>query len=294
MDTFTVARLATRPLRWASRVAMNPGKAARSTSSRSCSMPLTRSLQEVVLAVHFVEPLPFNIVDVAAWVSVFGGANPTFVQLPLAPPFQLPTPGALINPVTVQLVGETAAIPRVRLQGPDKHTVHVLQNDRVAFGWHRDVEVGVEADYPGYDGLRGRWAEEIERFVDWLQTRVALTPSPRVVELSYNNAYRLEIDGHRRKISDILRVVDPDRRPANAFNLAWSEFLDSPEQGVVSAQAGLGHAPPGHAVLALNYLGFAPSPQPWVGSLSSAILDASDKLHDRILEIHRAAVFAEA
>lgn len=182
-------------------------------------------------------------------------------------------------------------LPRVRIRGVSGNTLSVLQGDRIAFGWQRNVEVGVEVDYPGYDALRASWAEEVSRFVNWLQSQLSQQLLPRLVELTYNNAYPLVVAGQKLKLSDIFKLLNPNYRPVNAFNVAWSEFLDTPTDGVVSAQAGLGHAPPGQRVLAVNYFGLASVggrvPE---GEMVDQVLRTADKLHRRILDMHRSAV----
>jgi hypothetical protein len=254
-------------------------------------MPLTRSLQEVVLAVHFAEALPLNLTDLADWISEYGGPDPSYQQLPALGPSNLPIPGPMMVPELVPVDG--ADLPRVRLRGRDSHTLYIFQKDRIGFGWQRDIEVGAEADYPGYDALRGIWLKEIDRFGAWLEKELSAPLVPRFVELSYNNAYPLDVDSGRRRMSDIFRFIDVGYRPVNALQVNWAEYVGGPEQGFVNAQAGLGSAAPGLRVFALNYFGLA-AVEPGSGSsLAEAIMQGADKLHERILDMHRSAIISE-
>jgi len=252
-------------------------------------MPLTRSLQEVVLAVHFSEPVPLTVVDVAAWIAEYGGDDhPTFQEMPPLGPTQFPLPRQQPFSLDLRLAN---TLPRVRIMGAGKHNLCVIQSDRIAFGWQRDVAVGEQADYPGYDSLRESWVSEINRFSSWLTQRLEIPISPRLVELSYNNAYQLEIEGRVRRISEITQFVSPGNRAFNSFNVAWSEFLGTPSDGFVQASLGISTAPPGQHVIGVNYFGLAS-----VDGLShpdemvTAVMGAADKLHTRILDMHKAAI----
>lgn len=252
-------------------------------------MPLTRSLQEVVLAVHFSEAVPLTVVDVAAWIAEYGGDdNPTFQEMPPLGPTQLPSSRQQSLLLDLRLA---STLPRVRIMEAGKHNLCVIQSDRIAFGWQRDIAVGEQADYPGYESLRGNWVSDINRFSSWLAEQLDLPISPRLVELSYNNAYQLETDGRVRRISDIIQLVSPGNRLFNTFNVTWSEPLGTLSEGYVQTSLGLGTAPPGQHVIGVNYFGLAS-----VDRLShsekmvTAVMEGADKLHTRILDIHNAAI----
>ncbi len=257
-------------------------------------MPQTRSLQEVVVAIHFAGTLPITLTDLADWTRAYGGAEPAFQLLPHLPAAQMPAHSQQMPPIDLQLLTATASsLPRVRLRGSDKQTLYVLQDDRVAFGWQRDVELGEEADYPGYEALRGLWADEIARFAKWLLEHLSASFVPRLVELSYSNAYPLEVGGEKRRIGEILKILTPAyHRQVTSFQVAWSEAVGSPGEAVVTAQAGLGSVPPGGLrVLGTNYLGLADiSGRTHSADISETVLTAADMLHGRILEIHRLAI----
>lgn len=253
-------------------------------------MPLTRSLQEVVLAIHFAEPLSIAVPELASWIAEFGGVEPAFQQLPALPTANIPVPGAP-SPFGVQFLTEDAGgLPRVRVHGSDGHTLYIFQNDRIGFGWQRNAEIGQEVDYPGYDALRGVWAMEIERFINWL-SRLSQSFVPRLVELSYNNNFPLIVAGRQRRISEIFKLLNPDYRPVNAFQASWSEYVGSSVEGMVTAQVGLGMAPPGQRVLAVNYFGLCAITDGRPPSVE-VVMKGADKLHERILDMHRSAVIS--
>lgn len=258
-------------------------------------MPITRSLQEVVFAVHFAAPLPLTLLDVADWIAEYGGEQPVVQELPVLGRSEMPIPGK-VNQAALQFVQEVdGTLPRVRVRGPDPHSLCILQNDRVAFGWTRVVAVGEDVDYPGYDALRGAWALEISRFSRWLTARIGEAIVPRMVELSYANAYILDVDDKPRRMGDIFKLLNADYRPVNAFQVNWSEFIGVGGEGVVNAQAGVGVAPPAKRVFAVNYFGLAiPGGQSESGDAAEAVMLGVDKLHQRILDMHEAAVVSGA
>jgi hypothetical protein len=189
------------------------------------------------------------------------------------------------------LTADVPLLPRIRVRGKDRHSLSILQSDRVAFGWQRDAEIGVDTTYPGYEVLRAQWRQEIAGFAGWLEDRLSQPLLPRLVELTYNNAYPIVVDGRARRLSEVFRFVNPDYRPVNAFHVAWSEFVGLPEEGVVNAQAGLASAPPGQRVLGVNYFGIAAVAAPHqVSDAPDFMMRYADKLHDRILDMHSAAV----
>lgn len=255
-------------------------------------MPLTRTLQEVVFAVHFAGPIPFTIGDVANWIGRHGGEEAAVQQLDHLARVELPLPGQAMAPSFQLIPHDASGLPRIRLRAPDGVTLYILQDDRVAFGWQRDAEVGVDVEYPGYDVLRERWSKEVEKFDAWMRATVPATLAPRLVELSYNNAFPLEVAGERRRMSEIFKFIDVDYRPVNAFHVSWSEFLaPALGEGAVTAQAGLTTAPPGQRVLAVNYfgLGAVDEVSEEVG-LAEVVMRGLDKLHDRILDMHQSAI----
>jgi len=251
-------------------------------------MPLTRTLQEVVLAVHFAGPIPLTVTDVSAWIDAYGGAEPNFQQLPVLPPSQLPMSGQHVFQIAAH---DVAGVPRIRLSGSTPQTLYIFQNDRIAFGWQRDVIVGEEAEYPGYDALRATWMQEIERFNLWMIKTLSLNVYPKLVEISYNNAYPLDFEGNKRRISEIFKLLDVEYRPVNALQVSWAEFIGDGSEGVVNAQGGLATAPPGQRVFALNYFALGSVRQIEDPSrLAQNVMETADKLHERILDMHRAAV----
>lgn len=251
-------------------------------------MPLTRTLQEVVLAVHFAGPIPLTVTDVAAWINEYGGVEPRYQQLPVLGPSQLPMPGQQFFQIAAQDVSD---VPRIRLFGSTPQTLYIFQNDRIAFGWQRDVSVGEEVEYPGYDVLRAAWIQEIERFNIWLEKTLSITVYPKLVEISYNNAYPIDLDGKKRRMSEIFKLLDAEYRPVNAFQVSWAEFIGDGSEGVVNAQGGLATAPPGQRVFALNYFALGSVRQLEDRSrFAENVMETADKLHERILDMHLAAV----
>ncbi len=259
-------------------------------------MPTTRSLQEVVLALHFEQPAPLTLLDVAAWVAEFGGPRHTsYAELPSLPPAQIPLLGQPTGQVGIQLIGADGGgiLPRLRFNGPDQSTLCVIQQDRLAFGWQRQAPVGEKDTYPGYEALRERWSVDTKHFCEWISDRLDHNMRFRLVELSYNNAFPLLIEGGTRKLSDVVKFFTPIGRGVTSFNATWTEHLDPPASGYVQAIVGIGTAPPALPVIGVNFFG--------LGALSSvddqlveSAMQGADKLHGRILDMRKATIHTEA
>jgi uncharacterized protein (TIGR04255 family) len=250
-------------------------------------MPTTRSLQELIIAAHFDAPLPITVMDLASWVAHFGNF-PLVQQLPVLPPMNLPVPGA----PQIHFVAE-GTLPRMFLRTTDgRHSVQ-LQNDRLAFGWHRTEPIGDPAEYPGFEANLADWKHALDDFEAWTQERFHQKPAHRMVEISYSNAVPIERDGGKKKLSEIFKFVQLGGRKINGFNASWAESIYpvadmQPPKGVVGCMVGLGIAPPALPVLAFTFTGSA-SIAP--GEHSEHIL--SD-IHAKIREIYESAIIPDA
>jgi hypothetical protein len=257
-------------------------------------MPLTSTLQEVVLVEHFAVPLNLTILDVANWVHAFGD-YPVANQLALAAPIELQAPGPMPLPHLRFL--EPNLLPRLLLKSASGERTVQMQADRFAIGWARTKPIGEPDNYPGYDTLRKDWVGLLARFNKWCRDRLGSAPDSRLVEVGYNNAAPLVVDGRRRRLSEIFQWVQPGRG-VNAFQTAWTELLKPGEPGVapdalnsarVSAVVALGSAN-GASSLIFNFTGFGPT----TGSAENAYaLEMMDNLHKRILDIYSAAIISE-
>jgi hypothetical protein len=248
-------------------------------------MPISKSLQEMLLVEHFRTELPLNVLDLAAWAQEFGEFS-SATQLPWLPPVQLRPPGPFLYNITPA----TTDLPRVLLRSADRTRTLQLQSDRLAFGWARPNSVGENADYPGFEALKMEFGEISRRFNTWSFKRLALHPTARLAELAYNNATPMEVGGKIRKISDVFKFVNPGR-PVNAFQVAWMELIDKerPDGARVSATVAIGSAPPVDRVLIHNFSGHAPVD----GEDARATEKSFKLLHDRTLEMYAAAFRAE-
>src|SRR6185437_8405634 len=94
----------------------------------------TRTLQEVVLGVHFQAPLPLAIIDVADWVNEFSD-HPIVQQIQALPTVNLPTEDGPQMAFEIGVAGLT--IPRMLLRSADGRYSVQLQGDRFVVGWSR-------------------------------------------------------------------------------------------------------------------------------------------------------------
>jgi hypothetical protein len=79
-----------------------------------------------------------------------------------------------------------------------------------------------------------------------------------VGEVVYQNAFPLEINGEPRRLSQILRLFQPDRKvPIAAFQASWSEEV-AEVSGWVTQTLAFGLSPEGANVLMLGLVGRCP------------------------------------
>lgn len=253
--------------------------------------PATRTLQEVILAVHFRAPLPLGLLDISNWIS----SNPEFPvvqELPPLPPVNIPVLEAPLAPSFEFSVG--AQLPRILLRSQDGRFSLQLQADRLAFAWSRIEPVGTVADYPGFERVLDLWTGVRTKVEAWIESRFRAKPQYRIVELNYVNAAPFEADGKQRRISDIFRFVSPGVRTVNMFNVQWGERVypddraGQPARGMVISSVSLGQAPPAIPALIFNFAGMA---QVAEGQESNHILN---DLHAKIREIYQSAIISDA
>jgi len=257
-------------------------------------MPLNRHLQEVMFAAHLVAPMKLDVRRLAQLIDTFSDDGATIDQMAPLPPAALPGTSSanptLAGSLTFQIGQVAGELPRIRLLLGDGHTLFVFQSDRFAFGWRRSEAVGSQVDYPGFQSLQSRWAEVIDQVHKWAALHNEQL-SFRLAELDYNNAYPLEVEGQKRRLKDVFKLIDVEARPVNAFMTNWSEPLD--DGGSVNVSGGIGLAPPGTRVFGLNYFGLAGVGVDNSGGSSSDLLSVTDVIHTRILDIHQAAIASE-
>ncbi len=246
-------------------------------------MDLTATLQEVILVEHFRQPLPLTILDVADWArefSEFGEPR----QLPWLPPIDLKQTQFSIGYSTAQ------ELPRLLLSSITANIQIQLQSDRFAFGWIRTSPVGERASYPGYENLMAGRSSSAQRFNAWCLKRFGVSPGCRLVELTYNNAAPIVVDGRRRRLSEIFRWVQPSRG-VNSFQVAWTELMETgrTDGPRVTAIVAVGAAPPVAEALLFNFAGVAPIDI----DEGDTKLRAWNALHERIHAIYDAAISRE-
>jgi uncharacterized protein (TIGR04255 family) len=254
-------------------------------------MPTTKSLQELIVAAHFRDPLSLTIMDVASWVGHFDENFPIIQQLPALPPANLPIPNA---PVIQQVQFMTEPpLPRMFLRTADgRHSVQ-LQNDRFAFGWHRTEPIGEPAAYLGFEAHREHWNQALSHFENWTVGRFQQRPAHRLIEMNYSNAVPLEIGGQRKRLSEIFTFVQPGGQKVIGFATNWTSTIypiegTQPPKGIVQSVVALGTAPPSINVLAFNFMGLATvAPGEQSGNILSDV-------HAKIREIYEGAIKADA
>lgn len=255
------------------------------------TVPVTKTLQEVILAAHFHAPLPLSLVDLSSWIS----SNPDFPivqELPPLPPVNVPILGGPQVPSIEINVG--SQLPRMLLRSQDGRLSLQLQADRVAFAWSRIEPIGAVADYPGFERVLDLWTDIRTRIEAWIENRFRVQPRYRLVELNYANAAPLEENGKPKRISEVFRFVQPGARPVNMFNVQWAERVYPDDRqgeqakGIVLAAVALGQVPPAIQALIFNFSGMA---QVAEGQESNHIMN---DLHAKIGEIYQSAIISDA
>ncbi|HTX48319.1 MAG TPA: hypothetical protein VME40_02905, partial [Caulobacteraceae bacterium] len=212
--------------------------------------PPSRTLQDVVFAVHFVGA-PLTVLDAASWVETFNEIGLDVQQYPALPPAQF-TPASQPVPFLFGMM-PPAQIPRLFLRRDDVSEYLVFQSDRVGFAWHRVEPVGTEAAYPGFDELRLRWKTLLDRFNAWCEQRLGERRPPRLVELSYQNAIPTdEPDGSLRHVPPYFRLATLGERAVEQFQVAWREVVPNTGGGYVDAVGAIGTVPPARAAFLFN------------------------------------------
>src|ERR1700730_4507036 len=186
-------------------------------------MPATKSLQELIIGVHFDAPIPLTVVDLADWVAHFSRDYPVVQQLPPLPQINLPVVAGPPQLQVQMIAVDGMQLPRMLLRSLDGRYSVQLQPDRFAFGWHRMEPLGEPAEYPGFDAHQQSWAGAIAYFEKWTEARFRVRPTHRLVELTYSNATPLEKDGKKKRLSEIFTFVRPGSRTLIAFNTSWVE-----------------------------------------------------------------------
>jgi uncharacterized protein (TIGR04255 family) len=237
---------------------------------------------------HFV-PGPLTVLDVANWVETFNDSGLDVQQhaaLPAAP-F---APGGLLPPMPFVIGMPGGLLPRIFLRRDDVSDYFVFQNDRIAFGWHRTDPVGEEAAYPGYDELRKQWRPLLGRFNEWLATRpIGLRP-PRLIELSYQNAFPLGGPSGGQFVPPFFKLAGLKDKPMTHFQLAWREVVPNASGGYVDAMATFGAVPPAAPAFLFNFVGIAPVE---TQATIDDVLSAADRLHSHISGMYDAAIAEE-
>ncbi len=249
-------------------------------------MPVTRSLQELIIAGHFETPLSLTVIDIAKWAELFSNF-PIIQQLPSLPRMEM----AMGLQMQFQMaVGNE--IPRMLLRSQDGRFSVQLQADRFAFGWHRTELLGEPSNYPGFENIRSRWDEVLGIFEKWTLEKFHQVPRHRLIELAYNNAIPLDQNGKKKRISDIFRFVQPGSRPVFGFSTTWTESVypspSNPSVARITTQVGLSTAPPDQSVLAFIFSGAA------IVEPQKESKEVLNDLHDKIREIYESSIISDA
>ena len=213
-------------------------------------MALTKSpVQEVGFSVQFA-PLSPNLMDIAALGGRFERNFPICQQVAPLPPLEFfPTPMMEI----VQLPAES--LPRVWFISEDSHGLIQIQRDRFGFNWRRLAPPEIPAEYPGYVDLRAKYAENLDALAEWSRARSLDAPEFQIAELLYVNLVPVEIQGQKRRISDILAFYEPKRRrPVNLFQAHWIESLSDDFPSSLSIQAALARTVDGASAVLVNFI----------------------------------------
>jgi uncharacterized protein (TIGR04255 family) len=244
----------------------------------------------LIVAAHFEAPLVLNVVDLADWVARFQADFPIVQQLPSLPPANVLQAGPAQH-VQFQMMLNTP-LPRMLLRSADGKLSIQLQGDRFGLGWHRTEPLGDVSDYPGFARIDLMFEEQLARFDEWASQRFHQRPKHRLIELSYSNASLMERGGHRRRLSDLFRFVQPGSRRLLGFQTNWVELVDAepalPPKATVTAQVGLATAPQGQSVLAFTFAGLGTVAN---GVKSKHILH---DLHAKIREIYENTIIPDA
>lgn len=250
-------------------------------------MPSTTSLNEVVLAIHFENPISLTVLDLSSWSDAFADFT-AFQELPPIPRTEL-----LPQPPTfhMQFAPE---LPRIiKRAGPRPDMWVQLQADRFAIGWNRLAPLGQRDEYPGYPQMWAHWSSLAKRFYDWHQVRIGGTPASRLIEIGYSNAQLARRNGVSLRISDVLKNYRPSEpsRKLIGFNLSWAEALDSnPAEAQVKAFFNVGQLSTGEPAFLYNFLGLAHFDG---DPLTEAGKDKLDQLHQRIIDMFDAAIISD-
>lgn len=259
-------------------------------------MPATKTLQELIIGVHFDVPIALTVVDLADWVAHFSEDFPVVQQLPALPQINLPTAPAAVGlqQLQVQMVTvDSLPLPRMLLRTSDGRFSIQLQNDRFAFGWHRTEPLGDPAEYDGFEDHQRSWGEVVEKFEEWTQARFRQRPGHRMVELTYSNAMPMEKDGEKKRISQIFKFVQPGSRTLISFNTTWAESVypqsaTDPLKALVTAQVAVGSAAPAQTVLVFTFTGIGAVAE---NEESKHILN---DLHAKIREMYEGSIVPDA
>lgn len=205
---------------------------------------------EVGFAIQHAMLEGITVRDVGEAHELYSDEFPFFQQADLAAPMPMP----LAQPSGV--VAGQMSIPRLWFLSSDGKTIVQMQQDRIAFNWRRLSSPSQEADYPGYEDLKGSFERHFAKGREWARARSFGSVSPSVGELFYLNAIPIMDGGKQRRLSDILafyRPTEPVR--VFGFNIGWNEIVDEnfPSTLTVTIQGSV--AMDGEQTLNLTLLG---------------------------------------
>jgi len=247
-------------------------------------------LIQVALTIKFAPALSsLTMVDVATLYSLFKERFPHFVQIGRA--------GAMGTDPRDFIPDEIGSgLPRAHFFNPSEPYAMYFQDDRITVLWNRQTPLEIDPSYPGYKGVLNQMGDAVGLLRSWLDRQSFPPVVPIVCEIAYNNAFLAEVDGERRKLSDVFTVWKPERFPVmTGFNLGWVELLReaelerSPDQrstGIVTVGAGAGMTPDNKPVVLLNLIGTSTIPDNgWV-----LLPQPFNEIHEKLTEVFESLV----
>jgi len=126
----------------------------------------------------------------------------TFDRMPTSPSFEI-------------RIDEPTSFPRTWFLSEDGTELVQLQHDRFSLNW-RELDRGVE--YPGYERLRDRFTQLLDRLAALLKEEVGTRPVINLCEVTYVNPVEPQTGARSDQHPDLAKIINRLRpRPKDAF-----------------------------------------------------------------------------